>query len=55
MIDALVSTPRIMSKILSKTEDYKGFAKKLMKSRNALFLGRGILYPLALEAALKLK
>ena len=26
-----------------------------MKSRNALFLGRGILYPLALEAALKLK
>ena len=55
LIDALVSTPRIMSKILSKTEDYKGFASKLMKSRNALFLGRGILYPLALEAALKLK
>ena len=55
LIDALISTPRIISKILSKTEDYKGFATKLMKSRNALFLGRGILYPLALEAALKLK
>ncbi len=55
LIDSLVSTPRIMSKILSKTESYKGFAKKLMKSKNALFLGRGILYPLALEAALKLK
>ena len=26
-----------------------------MKAKNALFLGRGILYPLALEAALKLK
>ena len=55
LIDALVSIPRIMSKILSKIDDYKRFAKKLMKSRNALFLGRGILYPLALEAALKLK
>ncbi len=55
LIDALVSIPRIMSKILSKIDDYKRFAKKLMKSKNALFLGRGILYPLALEAALKLK
>ena len=55
LVNALVSIPSIMSNILSKTKDYKGFAKKLMKSNNALFLGRGILYPLALEAALKLK
>ena len=55
LVNALVSIPSIMSNILSKTKDYKGFAKKIMKFNNALFLGRGILYPLALEAALKLK
>ena len=55
LVNALVSIPSIMSNILSKTKDYKVFAKKIMNSNNALFLGRGILYPLALEAALKLK
>jgi len=55
LIDELVSVPGIMSNIIKKTPIYKEFAKKLMKAKNALFLGRGILYPLALEAALKLK
>lgn len=55
LINTLISLPGIMTDILSKTKDYKDFAKKLVRSKNTLFLGRGILYPIALEAALKLK
>ena len=55
LIDSLISIPGVISDILSNSKKFQDFAKKLVLSSNVLFLGRGILYPLALEAALKLK
>ena len=55
LIDALMSAPRLISDILTKEEEFKNFSMKLENATSALFLGRGSLYPLALEAALKLK
>ena len=55
LINALTSAPRLMSDILAKEEEFKKFASKFEHTTNVLFLGRGSLYPLALEAALKLK
>ena len=36
-------------------EEFSALATKLSEARDVLFLGRGLLYPLALEGALKLK
>ncbi len=55
LIDALMSAPRLIADVLAKEEEFKNFALKLEHATSALFLGRGSLYPLALEAALKLK
>ncbi len=55
LIDALMSAPRLITDILAKEEEFINFAMKLESATSALFLGRGSLYPLALEAALKLK
>jgi glutamine--fructose-6-phosphate transaminase len=44
-----------MEKILFMDETLKDIAKKYYKSSNFLYMGRGILYPIALEGALKLK
>ena len=55
LINALISAPRLISDILAKESEFKNFALKLRNATDALFLGRGTLYPLALEAALKLK
>ncbi len=51
----LVELPKKMEKILFIDETLKDIAKKYYKSSNFLYLGRGILYPIALEGALKLK
>jgi glucosamine--fructose-6-phosphate aminotransferase (isomerizing) len=51
----LVELPKKMEKILFMDETLKDIAKKYYKSSNFLYLGRGILYPIALEGALKLK
>ncbi len=44
-----------MREVLAKADDVKYIAKKYMKTRDMLFLGRGTGYPIALEGALKLK
>jgi glucosamine--fructose-6-phosphate aminotransferase (isomerizing) len=51
----LISLPQKIEKILSLNESIQNIAKKYYKSSNFLYLGRGILYPVALEGALKLK
>ncbi len=51
----LVELPKKMEKILFMDETLKDIAKKYYKSSNFLYMGRGILYPIALEGALKLK
>lgn len=47
--------PEACEKIIKFAPEFKNIALKLMNSKNAIFLGRGIFYPIALEGALKLK
>jgi glucosamine--fructose-6-phosphate aminotransferase (isomerizing) len=51
----LIALPRQVGEILARENTIQGVAKELSSARDALFLGRGAMYPLALEAALKLK
>ncbi|MBN2039033.1 MAG: glutamine--fructose-6-phosphate transaminase (isomerizing) [Spirochaetes bacterium] len=47
--------PEIVTKILAKDNEIKEIAKQYKDSKNFLYLGRGVQYPVALEGALKLK
>jgi glucosamine--fructose-6-phosphate aminotransferase (isomerizing) len=47
--------PLELSRILALEPQIIAWAEQLSKSTNALFLGRGVHYPIALEGALKLK
>ena len=55
MISHMKSLPRIVEKVLSLDAHVEHIAGKIFRSTNAMFLGRGINYPTALEGALKLK
>ena len=52
---ALVQVPALMADVLNHDEDIKRIAAKIAESRDVLYLGRGSMFPLALEGALKLK
>jgi glucosamine--fructose-6-phosphate aminotransferase (isomerizing) len=52
---ALRTLPGQMAQALTVDEDIRDIAYGLSESTSALFLGRGAMYPLALEGALKLK
>ena len=47
--------PRAIAKMLELEEKIKLIAQSIKNSKSIIFLGRGLLYPLALEGALKLK
>jgi glucosamine--fructose-6-phosphate aminotransferase (isomerizing) len=47
--------PALMSEALDQSDKIRETARKLSSARDVLFLGRGPLYPLAHEGALKLK
>jgi len=51
----LMSLPSWIEKALELESEVKDLARDLMHSRDFLYLGRGINYPIALEGALKLK
>jgi glucosamine--fructose-6-phosphate aminotransferase (isomerizing) len=51
----LMRLPRLVEESLQLDEAVKAIAQKYFHSRDFLFLGRGIMYPIALEGALKLK
>jgi glucosamine--fructose-6-phosphate aminotransferase (isomerizing) len=55
MVRMLSDVPGYMASVLALEPKIRQIARNLAKSRNALFLGRGTNYPLALEGALKLK
>jgi glutamine---fructose-6-phosphate transaminase (isomerizing) len=55
MIKELVSVPDKIEKILLKNDEIKELSKLHKGATNALYLGRGYLFPVALEGALKLK
>ncbi|WP_068304231.1 glutamine--fructose-6-phosphate transaminase (isomerizing) [Pararhodobacter sp. CCB-MM2] len=47
--------PGTLAQALDREEEIKALARKIAEAQDVLFLGRGVMYPLALEAALKLK
>lgn len=51
----LVTLPRLISETLALRDDIDQIARRLVTSEHVLFLGRGIQYPIAREAALKFK
>lgn len=55
LISELISIPQKIEKALQINEQSLTLAKKFKNSHNALYLGRGYLFPVALEGALKLK
>lgn len=55
LLQALTEVPRLMVEALDLEREIEALARSIGESRNALFLGRGTSYPLALEGALKLK
>ncbi|RMG71959.1 MAG: glutamine--fructose-6-phosphate transaminase (isomerizing) [Nitrospirae bacterium] len=55
MIDELLGLPEKMEDILRREEEIEEIARQFSKAKDFLYLGRGLLYPIALEGALKLK
>ncbi|MGB9653877.1 MAG: glutamine--fructose-6-phosphate transaminase (isomerizing) [Pseudolabrys sp.] len=55
LVRALADVPGLMTCALQLEPKIRQLARKIATSRNALFIGRGTNYPLALEGALKLK
>lgn len=54
-IEELGNIPEKIKSVLSKDEEIKDIARSLTYAENALYMGRGFNYPVALEGALKLK
>lgn len=55
LIDDLNTVPDKIEKILEKAEEIRLISERYKDATNALYLGRGYLYPVAMEGALKLK
>ena len=54
-VKSLLTIPRLISNVLDNEDDLIRIVKDLNPIKNALYLGRGQMYPVALEGALKLK
>lgn len=52
---ALRTVPGLVAHALDQGERIRAVARRLAETRDILFLGRGLMYPLAMEGALKLK
>jgi glucosamine--fructose-6-phosphate aminotransferase (isomerizing) len=55
LVQELVRLPGKLEHLLSRENIYDDLVKKLFRSTDFLFLGRGVHFPIALEGALKLK
>lgn len=55
LMSEIRTVPGLMSQALDREQDYARVAEQLAESDDVLFLGRGAMFPMALEAALKLK
>ena len=54
-LDQMRELPSLVTRALDIESSIKDAARKLVEARDVLFLGRGLMFPLALEGALKLK
>ena len=52
---ALVGIPGLMAQVLNHDDSIREIAGKVAQTRDVLYLGRGSMFPLAMEGALKLK
>jgi glucosamine--fructose-6-phosphate aminotransferase (isomerizing) len=55
LVHALVALPSAVSAALHLEEQIQDIAKRLSKAKDVLYLGRGAMFPIAMEGALKLK
>ena len=55
LVRALISLPTAVSEALATEGQIIDIAKRLSKAKDVLYLGRGPMFPIALEGALKLK
>ena len=55
LVAALLETPRLMANALTAEPRIAAVAQEMANARDILYLGRGQMFPLALEGALKLK
>ncbi len=55
LVHVLLGAPRLIAESINLEDAVKAVATEIAKARDVLFLGRGPMYPLALEGALKLK
>ena len=55
IVEAIREIPNLVQGVLDKSEELKGIAANISARNNALYLGRGYNFPVALEGALKLK
>jgi glucosamine--fructose-6-phosphate aminotransferase (isomerizing) len=55
LIAALMEVPGRAAEVLAQGDDIRRVAHRLAEARDVLYLGRGNLYPIAMEGALKLK
>jgi len=55
LLDGLRALPTTLQQTLTLEDRIRGLAERLAAHRHALYLGRGLLWPLAMEGALKLK
>ena len=55
VLDGLSHVPALMREVLEQDAAIRVLARRHMKARDMLFLGRGVGFPIALEGALKVK
>jgi glucosamine--fructose-6-phosphate aminotransferase (isomerizing) len=55
IVQALQRIPAMVEEVLSRDDEYRRIASTFLMHNNALYLGRGYNFPVALEGALKLK
>ncbi len=55
LVDEIKRIPELVESVLAGSEQIKAVAEKYAEADNFFYIGRGYLYPVALEGALKLK
>ncbi|HLC84485.1 MAG TPA: glutamine--fructose-6-phosphate transaminase (isomerizing) [Candidatus Nanoarchaeia archaeon] len=55
LVEQLYSLPDKISSVLKESERIRDLAQNFVHTKNMIYLGRGLQFPVALEAALKLK
>jgi len=54
-VESILNLPRLISNVLNKEDDIIDLVNNFYPFSNALYLGRGQMFPIAMEGALKLK